>query len=88
MPFALIIVGAVLLIVAVRNRVQPFFTQVTADLTNGGNFKGSYAAWAIALLIVGVVGYLPSLQKLSRVFLVLIVIAIVLSQSKNGGTVL
>lgn len=85
MPFALIIVGSVLLIVAVRNRVKPFFTQAAADITNGGNFKGSYGAWAIALLIVGVVGYLPSLQKFSRVFLVLIVIAIVLSQSKNGG---
>lgn len=85
MPFALIIVGIVLLIVAVRNRVQPFFAQVSGDLWNNGNLKGGFVAWAIALLIVGVVGYLPSLQKLSRAFLVLIVIAIVLSQSKNGG---
>ena len=85
MPFALIIVGIVLLIVAVRNRVQPFFAQVSGDLCNNGNLKGGFVAWAIALLIVGVVGYLPSLQKLSRAFLVLIVIAIVLSQSKNGG---
>lgn len=78
MPFALVIIGLVLVVTGAKDTYQQFGRQVSSDFTGEGNFTW----WLVSLGAVGSLGYIPALRPFSRMFLVLIVIAMVI---KNGG---
>lgn len=77
MPFALIIIGLTLLVSGVRGTNGDLFTLVKGEFSGNGNF----AHWIVAILIIGSLGYIDGLQKLSRAFLVLVIVALFV---KNG----
>lgn len=77
MPFALLIVGLLLVVSAVRNTSDDLLKLVKSDLTGKNNF--SY--WMISILIIGSIGYIPSMAKLSRSFLVLVIVTLFLSNN-------
>lgn len=79
MPFALIIVGLALLVSGVRGTNGELFSLVKGEFSGDGNF----AHWIVAILIVGSLGYISSLQKLSRAFLALIIVALFVKRG-NG----
>lgn len=80
MPFALLIVGIVLVVSAVRGTYSDLITLVS------GEFKGSSASsnflyWFVAIMIIGLIGYAESLRNFSRAFMGLVIIALLLSNS-------
>lgn len=86
MSFALLIIGITLVVAAVRNTQGALITLVSGDFQGPGNFL----YWIVALLLIGALGYIPKLKPVSDGFLVLIILALVLSKgnpSKNvsGG---
>ncbi|MGH7955117.1 MAG: hypothetical protein ACREOZ_04070 [Gloeomargaritales cyanobacterium] len=85
MPFAFIIVGTVLVISGVRGTSQQLLTLVKGDLQG----KNGYLYWLVAILIIGSVGYIPNFKGLSRAFLALVLIVLVLKEGNpsngNGG---
>jgi len=78
MPFALIIVGVVLLVSSVRNTQQDLYTLVKGDFTGPNN----YLYWLVSILIIGALGYIEVLRPISRMFLALVIIVLFLS---HGG---
>lgn len=78
MPFAFLIVGLVMVIASVRGTSAQLFSLLKNDFTG----TNSFTAWLLAILAVGSLGYIKPLQPLSRGFLVLLVIVLLLS---NGG---
>lgn len=78
MPFALIIVGVVLVVAAVRGTTDVLFSLVKNDFTGANN----YTYWLASILLIGAIGYIKPLQPLSRIFLALLVVVLVLS---HGG---
>lgn len=78
MPFALIVIGLLIAISAINGTTSQLGKQLAADFTGSGNFT----YWIMAIGVVGFIGYIPSLQKPSRMFLALVIIAMVLA---NGG---
>lgn len=80
MPFALIFVGLLLTVAAVRNTQDTLFTLVKGDFTGQANF----GYWAAVILIVGTLGYIKPLRGLSTAFLVLLLVVIVLSKGNPG----
>lgn len=82
MPFAFIIVGLVLVISGVRGTG----TQLLALIKGEFQGKDNYLYWAVAILAIGAVGYVPSLRPLSRAFLVLVLIVLVLKTGKTSNT--
>ena len=78
MPVFLIIVGILGIIVAVRGTEHELANQL------GKDFSGdpSYAYWVVAVIVIGSIGYVPGLENVSTMFLVLILLAFVL---QNGG---
>jgi hypothetical protein len=78
MPFALLIVGIVLVTAGVRD--------TTGDLTKlvKGDFQGqdNFAYWLVSILIIGSLGYIEEFRPLSRMFLVLVIVVLFLT---NGG---
>lgn len=78
MPFALVIIGLLMIVTGARDTYKDFGAQVTQDFTGEGNFL----YWIAALGAVGAVGYAPEFRTFSRVFMALIIVALIL---KNGG---
>jgi hypothetical protein len=75
MPFAFLIAGIVLAVSGVRG--------TTGDLTQlvKGDFQGknNFAYWLASILVIGAIGYIEEFKPLSRMFLVLVVVVLFLS---------
>lgn len=75
MPYVLVIVGIVLTIAGVRNTHHALYSLLSGDFT--GN--KSFIWWALSILGIGAVGYVPSMRPLSNAFLALLLIVLILS---------
>lgn len=82
MPFALITVGVLIFVTAINNTWRQFGEQVYKDALGTG---GGFVYWAAGLVIVGLIGYVPSLKKPSDLFMILIILAMLL-QNKGFFT--
>jgi hypothetical protein len=81
MPFALLLVGFVLLISGVKNTQDTLFSTVKGDFTGHDNF----IYWFVAILIIGAVGYIPKLKPISTAFLALVIIVLFLKKGSPTG---
>lgn len=83
MPFALTFVGMLLIITGFQNTYQQFGQQVQSDFTGQNNFL----YWFAAIIIVGALGYIKSLETFSRAFLTLIILALIVQAYKQNPNV-
>lgn len=83
MPFAFIIVGIVLLVSGIRGSASSLVTLLKGDLTGSDNF----IYWILAILAIGALGYIEDFKGLSRAFLALVLIVLVIVEDKgtSGG---
>lgn len=78
MPYALLLIGAILLVAGLRNTYSDLWALVRSDFTANGGFL----SWVAAIAVVGGIGYIPRLRALSVAFMTLLLIVLVIS---NGG---
>ena len=86
MPFALVIIGVVLLVAGIRNTQCILFAEVEGDFTGTDNFF----YWFLAIMIIGALGYVPKLKPISTALLVLVIVVLFLHKgnpttSSGGG---
>lgn len=77
MPFAVIFIAAIFIVTGYRGTVSSFF----------GNLGGTVQQLVVpivAIVIIGAIGYIPQMKKLSDLFLVLVLLAMFLTNGKNG----
>lgn len=79
MGIAFALVGLVLIITGAQNTYAQLGTQLTKDFTGQGNFT----YWIAALLLVGVLGYIPALKTFSSWFMALVLLALFLSKGQG-----
>lgn len=79
MPFVFIVVGIGLVVVAIRG------TQATAFQLLQSEFSGpnSFVKWALALFILGGLGYVPVIRPITRALLLLVLLVIFLKNGKG-----
>lgn len=82
MPFALLIIGIVLLVAGVRGTQSTLFGLLQGDFTGQNNFF----YWFAAIVIIGMIGYIPKLKPISTAFLVLVVMVLFLSKGNPQGS--
>ena len=85
MPFVLITAGVVLFLTAINGTYQAFFSQLYQDMFGGsssGNNSTGFIYWALALVIVGLIGYIPEAKKPADFFMALVILGMILA---NGG---
>lgn len=80
MPFALLIIGVVLLIAGVRGTQDTLFTLVKGDFAGSNNF----IYWFVAILIIGAIGYIKPLKPISNALLILVVLVLFLTKGQSG----
>ena len=76
MPLALIIIGLCLIVSGARGTYPQLKELLISDLTGPKNFL----IWIVALGGAGSLGYVPALEKFSRVFLGLLILSIFLAE--------
>lgn len=81
MPFALLLVGLVLLISGVKNTQDTLFATVKGDFQGQDNF----IYWFVAIIIIGAVGYIPKLKPVSTAFLALVIVVLFLKKGNATG---
>jgi hypothetical protein len=74
MPFALLLIGAVLIVVALNNTHAQLATQLESDVP--GFFR-----WGAAIVALLALGYIPGLRTPSRWLLALVVVVLVVKTS-------
>lgn len=81
MPFALLVVGITLLTAGVRGTQGTLFSLIQGDFSGSDNF----VYWFVAIILVGLLGYVPKLKYLSWAFLALILVVLLLSHNGFFG---
>lgn len=81
MPFALALIGVIFVTSGVRGTSQDLAALVKGDFTGENNF----VYWFIAVIVIGALGYIEDLRDLSRAFLTLIIIVLLLSENQKSG---
>ncbi len=72
----LVILGGILVTTAARGEPQKLWDLVAGDFAKGEKDDG-FGAWFAAFLLIGSVGYIPALRNVSRAFLVLVFIVLI-----------
>lgn len=81
MEIALILIGIVTLVAAVRGTHQQFFALIKNDFTGPNNF----VIWLAALFAIGGLGYIKPIKPIATALLALVIIVMILAQQKNGS---
>jgi len=75
LPYALILFGLLLTIAGARGKQGDLFALLKGDFT--GN--RSFIWWALSIVGIGALGYVPTTKKLANTFLALVFIVLILS---------
>lgn len=79
MPFIIIAVGIILLVSAYNKTYTNLYALLKGDLTGPNNF----IFWILTIIVVGAVGYIPALKKVSVAFLILIIVVLFLKKGQG-----
>src|SRR5580698_9117935 len=75
MAFLFTVVGLLMIVTGVKGTYAQFGSQVASDFTGSQPFT----YWVAAIIGVGAIGYIHTLQTVSRLFLTLILVSMVLA---------
>jgi len=78
MPIFFLIVGALLIIVAINDKLRELGDLVRDDFSSSSG-SPSFAVWLLAIFVAGSIGYVKELRPVANAFLVLIVVGMLLS---------
>jgi hypothetical protein len=79
MPFVFLIVGLGFLVVAVRGTQKDAFALLQSEFSG----PNSFVRWALAIFILGALGYIPVIKPVTRALLVLVLLVIILTNGKG-----
>jgi hypothetical protein len=82
MPFILVTIGLVLFAVAMNGTYGALGSQLYKDFVTN---KPPFGMWFLALLVVGMIGYIPGAKKPADTFMFLIIIGMVLASQGQGS---
>lgn len=83
MPFALVTIGLLMIVTGARNTHVCFARQLQSDFT--GPPSQNFIWWIAALGAIGAIGASEKFRGVSRMLMALVIIVMVLAQSRNGG---
>lgn len=81
MPFALVIIGLLMIITGINDTYSQFGAQLGKDFSG----SKSFLVWVLALGVVGALGYIKDLRQFSHYFMALILISMILANKGVFG---
>lgn len=83
MPLFFLIIGILLVIVGINDRVDDLNTLLKEDFAPSDG-QPSFLLWVLIIGVIGLLGGLKSFKPVSNAFLVLLVIAVLLDAKDKG----
>src|SRR5215471_17455299 len=74
MPLAIVFIGLAILVSAVRGTYGQLFQQLASDLPG-------FAVWLGAILAIGLIGYVPKAEPISRALLALVFVVLIIGKA-------
>lgn len=91
MPIAFVAIGALFLISAVRGTLNDYgngqpglITLLKSDFVSS-SAQGNFLIWLVTIWVIGALGYIPGFKPIANGLLFLVILVLVLSNSKNSG---
>lgn len=81
MAYAFILFGLLLTVAGVRGKQSDLLALVKGDFTG----PKSFVWWTISIFAIGALGYVKDLRPFANAMLILVLLVLVLSQSKGGN---
>jgi hypothetical protein len=78
MPIFFIVVGVLLVIVGVNNKMQELGALAKEGFQPSGSQPG-FHIWLVAIFLVGSLGYIKTVKPIANAFLALVVVSMILS---------
>lgn len=78
MPIFFLLVGILLVIVAINDKL-PDLTKLAHDDFVSSSNGPSFTVWIVAIIAVGAIGYVQALKPVANAFLALIIVVLILS---------
>ncbi len=78
MPIFFLLVGILLIVVAVNNKMSDLTGLIKEDFKTSNGVPG-FHIWIVAIFVTGALGYVKSLRPVANAFLVLIIVSLILS---------
>jgi len=78
MPLFFLLLGVLLIVVAVNNKMSDLSDLVKDDFRSSNGTPG-FHIWIVAIFVMGALGYVKSFKPVANAFLVLIIISLILS---------
>lgn len=78
MPIFILIVGVMLVVVGINNKIPDLAGLLKEDFRPTENVAG-FHVWIIAIFVAGSLGYIKEFKPVANAFLALIIIALLLS---------
>ena len=72
MPLILVLIGAVLIVAAMRDTQGDLFAALREDVP-------AYSVWAAAIVAIGLVGFIPGFRPVARGLLALVIVVLVVN---------
>lgn len=82
MPLVLIIFAAAAIVIGARGQANAAGSLIVGEIT-GSDGKEGFAPWVLAVLIIGVLGYIKNVKVFSDAFIALIILAIFLKDGQG-----
>lgn len=79
MPIALLIIGAVFIVAAIRGTHKELFEVIKDDFSGSNNFL----TWGLGIFFIGAIGYSKTFKPISNAFLVLLFVVIFLTSGRG-----
>lgn len=79
MPIFLLLVGTLLIVVAINDKLPELQSLIAGDLRKSSSGQAGFGVWIVAIFAVGAIGYAKPLRPFANSFLVLIVLVMLLS---------
>lgn len=86
MAYPLLFVGLILFVTGITGKTELFAETVKSDLTGGGT-SAPFAVWIAAVFAIGLLGAAKPLRPVSDAFMILIVLAFLISNQGLIGKV-
>jgi hypothetical protein len=78
MPLVFITIGTILIFTGIKGNANDLYTLIVNDVKGQNGDKG-YAYWIVAIVILGLLGYIKNFEPLSRAFMILVLVVLVLN---------
>lgn len=88
MPLFFIFVALFLIAAGVNGKSKDLVALVEGDFVPSQTNGGGFGAWALAIFVIGAVGYIKPLKPIANAFLVLVILVLILAAGnpdKQGG---